>query len=98
MIALICLLAASGHDAALVVGRAATIAGFMAFVVAVACLAVVAGGDGGDEPGSDDDGPGWSPPEPRRPPPEPHVSWPDFEREFAEHVEALGARDKVRSG
>ena len=49
-----------------------------------------------DDPGSDDDdGPGRG----RRPPtpPEPPVSWPDFERQFAEHVQALGDRDMVKA-
>ena len=48
-----------------------------------------------DDSGSDDDGPGWGrrPPPPH--PPEPPVSWPDFERQFAEHVKALGERDPV---
>jgi hypothetical protein len=72
------------------------IVGFQAFVIVIALLSIAAGGGmGGDEPGSTDDGPDWRRPEPRRPPPEPHVSWPDFEQQFAEHVEAMRARDKV---
>jgi hypothetical protein len=69
--------------------------GLQAFMVLVALVSFAAGGGGGGEPGSDDDGPGWHRPEPRRPPPEPHVSWPDFERQFAEHVEGMRARDEV---
>ena len=69
--------------------------GVQAFVVGLAWLSVAGGGPADDEPGSDGDGPDWDRPEPRRPPPEPHVSWPDFERQFAEHVRARGSRDKV---
>jgi hypothetical protein len=80
-------------------GRLAMVVGLQVFLVLVALLSIAAGGrGGGDEPGSDDDGPGWRRPEPRPPPPEPHVSWPDFERQFAEHVEAIRARDKVPAG
>ena len=96
MLALIYVSVASEHDAGILLGRAAMIIGFQVFLIMVALLSIAAGGGaGGDEPGSDDDGPGWRRPEPRRPPPEPHVAWPDFERQFAEHVEAMRARDKV---
>jgi hypothetical protein len=96
---LIYLLVASGHDAGDILGRTAIVIGFQAFVIMFALLLIAAGGGGGGgEPGSDDDGPGWRRPEPRRPPPEPHVSWPDFERQFAEHVEARRTRDKVPAG
>ena len=94
---LIYLLAAPG-DAGVVFGHVVVIVCFQAFVVVLACLSIAAiGSGGGDEPGSDGDGPGWHRPEPRQPPPEPHLSWPDFERQFAEHVAALRARDKVPS-
>jgi hypothetical protein len=74
------------------------IVGVQGILVALVLLSLAAGGRaGGDEPGSDDDddGPGGGHPEPKRPPPEPFVSWPDFERQFAEHVEAMRGRDKV---
>jgi len=89
----------SAHDAGLVLIRVAVVVGFQAFLVGVILLSLLGGGAGGDEPGSDDDdGPGGRHPEPWRPPPEPFVSWPDFERQFAEHVEALRARDKAPAG
>jgi hypothetical protein len=43
---------------------------------------------GGDDPGSGGDGPGWGRRRgPRKPPPDEPVNWPEFERQFAEHVE-----------
>jgi hypothetical protein len=48
--------------------------------------------DDGDDPGSDGDGPGWRRRGPRTPPPDAPVCWPEFERQFAEYVAALGAR------
>jgi len=96
LIALVYLLATSGHDDGALLGRSGMVVGVQVFLVAVALLSVLAGGRGrGDEPGSDDDGPGGHRPEPRRPPPEPDISWPDFERQFAEHVEAIKGRDEV---
>ena len=71
---------------------------FQAFVVGMTLLSLAGGRGGGEEPDSDDDGPGWRRPEPRRPPPEPHVSWPDFERQFHEHVKTDRARDEVSAG
>ncbi len=97
MIALIYLLFASGHDAALVIGRVALIVGVQATVVLLACLSIAMGGGGREDPGSDDDGRGPPRPQPPRTPTEPHVSWPDFERQFAEHVDALRAGDKIAS-
>jgi hypothetical protein len=72
------------------------IVGFQAFVIGLVLLSMAAGGGAGgdDESGSDDGGPGRRP-EPWRPPPDPLVSWPDFEGQFAEHVESIRARDKV---
>jgi hypothetical protein len=95
VVPLIYLVAASGSDAALLFGRVALIIGFQAFVVLLTCLSIAMGGNGQDDSGPDDEGPGWGRPEPRQPPPEPHMSWPDFERQFAEHVEGIRARDKV---
>jgi hypothetical protein len=52
--------------------------------------------DPGDDD-QDDDGPGWGREGPRTPPPDaPPVSWPEFEREFAEYVAALETRRDVR--
>ena len=60
------------------------------------CVWVALGLGESDDPGSDEDGPGWGRRPPPPPPPEqPPVSWPDFERQFAEHVQALGDRDPV---
>jgi hypothetical protein len=57
------------------------------------------GEDGGDRPGSGSGGgPGWGrrcPP--RKPPPDAPVWWGEFERRFAEHVEALGVREGTSS-
>jgi hypothetical protein len=52
--------------------------------------------DPGDDADGDDDDPGWGRDGPRTPPPDAPVSWPDFEREFAEYVAALGTRRDVR--
>jgi hypothetical protein len=42
-----------------------------------------------DDPGSGGDGPGWRRGRgPRKPPPDEPVDWPEFERQFAEHVAA----------
>jgi hypothetical protein len=82
-------------------GRVAMVIGFQAFMIGVALLSIAAGGGSGggdDDPGSDDDGRGWRRPGPPPLPPEPHVSWPDFERQFAEHVAAMRTRDKVPAG
>ena len=51
--------------------------------------------DPGDDD-QDDDGPGWGRDEPRTPPPDSPVSWPEFEREFAEYVAGLETRRDVR--
>ena len=52
------------------------------------------GEDGGDDPGSEGGGPGWRRRRrPPNPPPGGPVCWAEFERQFAEHVEALGARE-----
>jgi hypothetical protein len=43
----------------------------------------------GDDPGSGGDDPGWGRDRgPRTPPPEGLVSWPEFERQFADYVAA----------
>jgi hypothetical protein len=42
-----------------------------------------------DDPGSGGDDPGWRGGRgPRKPPPDEPVDWPEFERQFAEHVAA----------
>jgi hypothetical protein len=52
--------------------------------------------DGGD--GEDPGGEGWGRGRgPREPPPEDPDSWPEFERRFAEHVAALGERERPSS-
>ena len=52
--------------------------------------------DPGDDD-QDDDDPGWGRDGPRTPPPDaPPVSWPEFEREFAEYVACLETRRDVR--
>jgi hypothetical protein len=56
------------------------------------------GGADGDDPGSGDDGPGWRRRRrPRKPPPDAPIWWPEFERQFAEHVAAAGARRRASS-
>ena len=56
------------------------------------------GEDGGDDPGSEGGGPGWRRRRrPPNPPPGGPVCWAEFERQFAEHVEALGAREGASS-
>lgn len=55
----------------------------------------------GDDPGSGGDGPGWRRGRgPRKPPPDEPVDWPEFERQFAEHIAAslpAGHRRTYRS-
>jgi hypothetical protein len=98
VIPLVYLLVASDDETALLLGRIALIVGVQVFVVVLVCLSIALGGRGRDDPGSDDDdGRGRPRPEPPPPPSEPPVSWPDFERQFAEHVQARRARDKVPS-
>ena len=97
MVTLIYLFAAAGNDTGILLGRVLMVVAFQLFVLGLTFLSLAATGDGGDEPGPDDDGRGWDRPAPRQPPPEPHLSWPDFERQFAEHVNALRARDNVPS-
>ena len=45
--------------------------------------------DDGEEPPDPGDGGTRRQRPPRTPPPEPSVSWPEFERQFAEHVASL---------
>jgi hypothetical protein len=52
--------------------------------------------DPDDDADGDDDGPGWGRDGPRTPPPDAPVSWPEFERDFAEYVTALRTRREVR--
>jgi len=52
--------------------------------------------DPGDDADGDDDDPGWGRDEPRTPPPDAPVSWPEFERDFADYVTALRTRRDVR--
>ena len=54
--------------------------------VMIAFSRIGRGRDPGDDQDQDDDGPGWGRDGPRTPPPDAPVSWPEFEREFAEHV------------
>ena len=55
---------------------------------------VVESRGGEDDPGSEGGGPGWRRRRrPPNPPPGAPVCWAEFERQFAEHVEALGARE-----
>ena len=51
------------------------------------------GGSGDDQDQGGDD-PGWRRDGPRTPPPDAPVCWPDFERQFAEHVAALAERER----
>ena len=88
-------LVVSGHGAETALVSFGVIVGIHLLAGLLICVWVALGLGGNDDSGSDDDGPGWR----RRPrppqPPDPPVSWPDFERQFAEHVEALGDRDTV---
>jgi hypothetical protein len=79
----------------------ATLAAMFALQVAVVLILwrVFRRGDtDGDDPGPGGGGPGWRRrPGPRKPPPNDPVCWPEFERQFAEHVASLGARDRASS-
>jgi len=55
------------------------------------------GGADGHDPGSDGGGPGWRRRRPRKPPPHDPAWWPEFERQFAEHVAAQAARTRTTS-
>ena len=46
-------------------------------------------GSDGDDADQDGDDPGWGHDRPRTPPPDAPFCWPEFERQFAEHVAAL---------
>jgi hypothetical protein len=48
------------------------------------------GGADEDDPGLGGDGPGGRHRRPRKPPPDDPECWPEFERQFAEHVAAAG--------
>jgi hypothetical protein len=58
----------------------------------------MSGGADGHDPGSDGGGPGWRRRRrPRKPPPHDPAWWPEFERQFAEHVAAQAARARATS-
>ena len=88
-------LVVSGHGAETAIVSFGVIVGIHLLAGLLICVWVVLGPGRNDDPGSDDDGPGWRRWPPPQRPPEPPVSWPDFERQFAEHVESLGDRDPV---
>lgn len=73
----------------------------MCFAASVLAIwGVFRGGHDGDESDPGDDGPGPRRPPPAPPPPprpDPTVSWPEFERQFAEHVATL-SHDADRAG
>ena len=50
------------------------------------------GSDDDQDEGGDD--PGWGRGSPRTPPPDAPVCWPEFERQFAEHVAAIAERER----
>jgi hypothetical protein len=90
-------LAVDGHGLETALAVFAVLFAIPLLAGALVCLWVALDLGGNDDPGSDGDGPGRGrrPPPPAPLPPESPVSWPDFERQFAEHVEALGDRDPV---
>jgi len=59
----------------------------LAVLIAFARMGRSDGSDGDDAEDGDD--PGWGRDRPRTPPPDAPFSWPEFERQFAEHVAAL---------
>ena len=60
-------------------------------------LVLGSGGDDGDD-GSDGGGPGRRRPAPGRPPSAPPDWWPEFEREFADHVAAKSRNRGIETG
>jgi hypothetical protein len=66
----------------------------LAVLIAFARMGRSDGSDGDDAEDGDD--PGWGKDRPRTPPPDAPFSWPEFERQFAEHVAAL-ERDRQLS-
>ncbi len=82
---------ASGDDAgvATIVAVVTALLGLLAGVGIVVRALLGLAGDDGDDAGDDGGGgPGRRRPLPRRPPPAPPDWWPEFEREFADHVRA----------
>jgi hypothetical protein len=81
----------------------AAMAGWQLSVMLILWRVFRFGGADGDDPGPGGDGPGWRRRRrPRKPPPDDPVCWPEFERQFAEHVASAqpvpagqGDRDKV---
>ena len=67
------------------------------FVMLILWRVFRSGGADGHDPGSDGGGPGWRRRRPRKPPPHDPAWWPEFERQFAEHVAARAARAHTRS-
>jgi hypothetical protein len=64
-------------------------------VMLILARVFMSGGAGGHDPGSDGGGPGWRRRRrPRKPPPRDPAWWPEFERQFAEHVAAQAARPR----
>jgi hypothetical protein len=82
-------------------GGAATVAILAAMGAAQLALLLIlwrafrSDGPDDDSPGSDGDGPGRGRRRPRKPPPDAPDWWPEFERDFAEHVAALGRRSRT---
>jgi hypothetical protein len=57
----------------------------------------MSGGTDGHDPGSGGGGPGWRRRRPRKPPPHDPAWWPEFERQFAEHVAVQAAPARTTS-
>jgi hypothetical protein len=64
----------------------------LAVMIAFSRIGRSGGSDDDQDEGGDD--PGWGREGPRTPPPDAPVCWPEFERQFAEHVAALAERDR----
>ena len=67
----------------------------IAVMVAFARIGRSGGSDDDQDQGGDD--PGWGRGGPRTPPPDAPVCWPEFERQFAEHVAAIAERQAPAS-
>ena len=67
----------------------------IAVMIAFARIGRSGGSDDDQDQGGDD--PGWGRGGPRTPPPDAPVCWPEFERQFAEHVAAIAERQAPAS-
>ena len=70
----------------------------LALVIGLVCWVAFRFGSDDDESDPGDEGPGCRREPPRTPPPDPEVSWPEFEKQFADHVASLAPTSPAVGG